>query len=311
VTPAVSAVIATYNQARFLPAALDSVLGQTLTDLEVIVVDDGSTDETPQVLARYRSDPRIRVERIVNSGPAAARNHGWRRARAPLVAFLDSDDVWLPEKLERQRERFAANSALAVVYARRLLLDGAGRERPYDHPPLFRGAVLPQLFLTNFICLSSAVVRREALEQSGGFDERIKSASCEDYDLWLHLARDHPFDYVDEALVLYRTDGQPAPSRSEARLRTALTVMRRFLNEGGGRERLDRRLVRRAWAETYAHLGLFLRERSRLAALGSYGRSLTFAPNYALAWKGLASMLLPETVRCWARSSLRRLRSAW
>jgi glycosyltransferase involved in cell wall biosynthesis len=300
VNPDVSVVIATYNQARFLPAALDSALGQTLCDLEVIVVDDGSTDETPLVLQRYSRESRVRVEHIANSGPAAARNRGLRWARAPLVAFLDSDDVWLPEKLERQVVLFASHPAPAVVYARRKLLDAAGNVRPYKAPPLFRGEVLPQLFLTNFICLSSAVVRRDALERCGGFDERIRSASCEDYQLWLRLARDYPFDYVDESLVLYRSEGKPAAARSEARLRTALTVMRRFLNESGGREQLPSRLVRRAWAETYAHLGHFVRERSRLAALGCYGRALAVAPGYGRAWRGLAGTLLPEPVRRWA-----------
>jgi glycosyltransferase involved in cell wall biosynthesis len=297
-------VIATHNQARFLPAALDSALGQTLSDLEVIVVDDGSTDDTPRVLRRYLQESRVQVTRIANSGPAVARNHGWRQTRAPLVAFLDSDDVWLPEKLQRQVVRFASQPAPAVVYARRMVLDETGQMRPYEDPPLFRGAVLPQVFLTNFICLSSAVVRRDALERCGGFDERIRSASCEDYDLWLRLARDHPFDYVDEPLVLYRMHGKPPPARSEMRLRTALTVMRHFLNESGGREQLPPRLVRRAWAETYAHLGHYVRQRSRLAALGCYGRALAIAPGNGRAWKGLAGTLLSDSLRRWAAGKL-------
>jgi len=306
VTPAVSTVLATYNHGRFLAGAVNSVLGQTLPDVEVIVVDDGSTDDTPEVMRRYRGDTRVRYHRGDNRGPAAARNTGIRLARAPLVAFLDADDLWLPAKLERQVRLFAVNPALAVVYSRRLLQDQAGRHLAYEQPALYRGDVLQQLFLTNFICLSSAVVRRDALARSGLFDERIKRASSEDYDLWLRLARDHPFDYVDEPQVLYRTSRGSEAHRCEARLRTALAVMRRFLKENGGRQRLDPAVVRQAYAETYAHLGLFVRGRSRMAAVGCYGKSLAAAPGYFLAWKGLASTLLPEVFRRFLRRALGR-----
>jgi len=305
-SPAVSAVIATYNHGRFLAGAVDSVLQQTFRDVEAIVVDDGSSDDTPRVMRRYRADPRVHYHREENRGPAAARNTGIRMARAPLVAFLDADDLWLPAKLEQQVRLFAAEPAPAVVYARRLLVDEAGRPLDYDQPALRRGDVLRELFLTNFICLSSAVARRAALERAGLFDEQIKLASSEDYDLWLRLARDHAFDYVDKPLVLYRTGRAPAACRSEARLWTALAVMRRFLDDKGGRQRLGGRLVRRAWAETYAHLGLFVRSRSRVGALGCYGKALAAAPGYVPAWKGLVSTLLPEAARRCLRRALGR-----
>ena len=304
--PVVSVVTATYNCARFLARAVDSVLAQTLREVELIVVDDGSTDATPAIMRRYRDDPRVCHSRQENRGPAAARNSGIRRARAPLVAFLDADDVWLPEKLERQVPRFAADPNVAVVYARRLRIDEEGCPLSAEQPSLCRGDVLRPLFLKNFICLSSAVVRREALDWSGLFDERILRPSCEDYDLWLRLARDYRFDYVDEPLVLYRTACALDASRAEARLRTAMAVMSRFLDDKGTRYRLGPATVRRAWAETYAHLGLFVRERSRLAALGCFCKSLAAAPGYALAWKGGLTTLLPEMARRGLRRALGR-----
>ena len=304
--PAVSAVIATYNCGRFLAAAVDSVLSQTMRELEAIVVDDGSSDDTPHVMQRYRHEPRVRYHRGENRGPAAARNIGIHMARAQWVAFLDADDVWLPEKLERQIALFTADPALAVAYARRLRMDDQGRHLETEQPPLYRGNVLQPLFLNNFICLSSAVVRRVALDRSGLFDERITRPSCEDFGLWLRLARDHRFDYVDEPLVLYRTGCGHNALRAEARLRTALMVMRRFLDEEGGRQYLDPALVHRAWAETYSHLGLFVRERSPLAAMGCFCKSLAAAPGYGLAWKGLASALLPEMARRCLRRCLGR-----
>jgi glycosyltransferase involved in cell wall biosynthesis len=304
--PAVSAVIATYNSSRFLPAAVDSVLGQTMRDVEAIVVDDGSSDDTPQVMQRYRDDRRVRYYRQENRGPAAARNLGIRRARARLVAFLDADDIWLPQKLERQVPLFRDGPGLAVVYARRLRIDEQGRLLQTEQPELFRDDILPRLFVDNCICLSSAVVARAALEWSGLFDERIRWPSCEDYGLWLRLARDYRFDYVDEPLVLYRMASGSDALRSEARLRTVLTVMGRFLDEEGGRRCLDEGTVRRAWAETYAHLGLFVRERAPLAAFGWFCKALAAAPAYGHAWKGLASTLLPEVARRYVRRALGR-----
>jgi glycosyltransferase involved in cell wall biosynthesis len=304
--PAVSVVIATYNYGRFLAGAVDSVLAQAFRALEVIVSDDGSTDDTPDVMRRYANDPRVRYHRAANRGPAAARNAGIRLARAPLVAFLDADDRWLPHKLERQVRLFERDAGVGVVYARRLLMDEAGRWLEYPQPRLFRGDVLAPLYGTNFICLSTAVVRRAALERSGLFDERIRTASAEDYDLWLRLAGDVRFDYVDEPLVAYRAGRSPEVRRAEARLVTALEVMRRFLDEGGGRQRLAPALVRRAWGATYAHMGLLVRRRSRFAALGWYGRALALAPGHAPAWKGLAAALLPEAVQ----RGLRRLLGA-
>jgi glycosyltransferase involved in cell wall biosynthesis len=299
-------VIATYNYGRYLGDAVESVRSQTFRDLEVIVVDDGSTDDTPKVMNRYRDDSRVRYHRAENRGPAAARNTGIRMARGTMIAFLDADDQWLPSKLDRQVRLLEADAGVAVVYARRLLVDEAGRGLAYQQPDLHRGDVLQQLFLSNFICLSSAVVRRDALVRAGLFDERIKLASAEDYDLWLRLAQEFRFDYVDEPLVLYRTGRSPAARRVEARLAAALEVMRRFLTERGGRHLLDAGLVRLSWAETCAHLGLAARERSRLAALHWYCKALGTSPGLLVAWKGLASLFLPEVGRRCLRRTLGR-----
>src|SRR5262249_20149858 len=120
-TPAVSVVVATFNYGRYLAGALDSALAQTTSDLEIIVVDDGSTDETQLVIKPYLENPRIRYHGTDHRGQPAAKNVGVRLARASLVAFLDADDLWLPTKLEKQLALFSADPALAVVYSRRIL----------------------------------------------------------------------------------------------------------------------------------------------------------------------------------------------
>lgn len=303
-TPAVSVVLATYNYGRYLAGALNSALGQALDELEIIVIDDGSTDETKGVIAPYLADPRVRYFETDHCGQPAAKNTGIRLSRAPLIAFLDADDLWLPTKLEMQVALFAADPSLGVVYSRRRLMDEQGRHLHFSQPPLPRGTVLEAMFRQNFICFSSAVVRRSVFDQVGMFD--INLALAIDYDLWLRIARHYPFDYVDEPLVIYRTGHANLSRRTEERLKTAAAIMVRFLDEHGGRSALDPALVRRAQAETYYEIALATRSRSRWAALPWYLNALRYAPNFGLAWQGVASLPLPEAFRRGLRRALGR-----
>src|SRR5262249_14353497 len=151
-------------------------------------------------------------------------------------------------KLERQVTLLAANPSLGVVYSRRRLMDEQGRLLHFSQPTLPRGNVLEAMFRQNFICFSSAIVRRKVFDEIGLFD--INLALAIDYDLWLRIAQKYPFDFVDEPLVMYRTGHASLSRRTEERLKTAADIMDRFLHEHGGRSVLDPSLVRRAQAET-------------------------------------------------------------
>jgi glycosyltransferase involved in cell wall biosynthesis len=300
----VSIVMATYNYGRFLGDALDSVFAQSLPDFELIVVDDGSTDDTPTVAGRFLADPRFRYVRAAHLGHAVAKNTAIRLARAPLIAFLDADDIWLPNKLQMQVTKFAADPGVGLIYARRVLMNEAGNDLPTPERTLRRGRILPDIFRDNFICFSSAMVRREALETAGLFDESLPLAV--DYDIWLRVLTDWRADFIDEPLVRYRTGHANLSRRVEERLHIAIGIMRRFLNERGGRRRLSRSLVRRAWAETFCNLGLFQRRRSRIGAIGCFLRSLVHSPSYLRAWKGLFTLMLPEICWSWLRRAFGR-----
>ncbi len=301
-TPTVSVVVPTHNHGRFLSQALQSALTQSVSALEVLVIDDGSTDETAAVVELFRNDPRVRYEYTDHLGPAAAKNTGIRMARAPFIAFLDADDVWLPGRLERQLALFAADPKLGVAYARRYLIDEQGQQLEYAQPPLYRGSVLPTLFRTNFICCSSTLVRAAVFEDVGLFDEELPLAI--DYDLWLRVALRYRFDYVDEPLVLYRTGHASLSRRNLERMSTALFIMRRFLREHGDEAGLDSALLRHAHAETCCDRALALRPSSRLKALRWYVRALAEMPAYGPAWRGLAALPLPEAVRRGLRRAL-------
>jgi glycosyltransferase involved in cell wall biosynthesis len=303
-SPKVSVLVATYNCGNYLRETLQSVLAQTVSDYEVVIVDDGSDDGTEEVVQSFIADGRFRYYRTEHRGQPAAKNLAVVVSRAPLLAFLDADDVWVADKLERQLQLLDEQPDVGVVYSRRTLIDEASRPVPYQQPVLHRGHILPQIFQDNFICFSSVVVRRRVFDQVGAFDERLPLAV--DYELWLRVASHFPFDYVDTPLLHYRTGHASLSRRAEERLHIVIDVMRRFLDERGGRHLVPRRVVSRAQAETRYHLALLTRDRSAWEAAGWCVRALSFVPWYCPAWKGLVSILFPETGRRLLRQLLGR-----
>jgi glycosyltransferase involved in cell wall biosynthesis len=192
----ISVIIPAWNRAREVCRAIDSALAQTLPPLEVIVVDDGSTDETPEVLARYGD--RIRVLRQDNQGVAAARNAGIAAARGDLLAFLDSDDVWLPRKLELQAARIDADPGLGLVHC------GVEFEGTGIHLDGMEGPVASEILrLDRSVILghgSGVMVPRRVAEEVGGFDPRMRVS--EDWDFCYRVASRYRIGFVAEVLVL-------------------------------------------------------------------------------------------------------------
>jgi glycosyltransferase involved in cell wall biosynthesis len=201
-----SLIIPTYNHGRFLGAAIDSALTQTLNPVDVIVVDDGSTDETPAVLARYAG--RVRVLRQPNRGLSSARNAGLAAARGTFVAFLDADDVMAPTKLAAQLEVLDRSPAIGWTYCDVLMetvATGAtarASERFGYAARALDGWLFPELIHGNFIPAIAPLVRRTALEAAGGFDERL--TALEDWDMWLRLSLIAEARYTPNVLVTYR-----------------------------------------------------------------------------------------------------------
>lgn len=201
--PRVSVILPTYNRAATLPRAVASVLGQGLRELELIVIDDGSTDDTAGVLAGF-DDPRLRLLSQPNGGPAKARNAGIRAARAPLIAFQDSDDEWLPTKLESQLAVLDRSPAEVGWIAGAHLAYGAGQalrvacELPAD--PADLAAVQRQLYEGAPWVTPLWLVRRELLFDAGLFDEGLPC--LEDWDLLIKLAARCRFRAVDDVLLV-------------------------------------------------------------------------------------------------------------
>lgn len=201
--PRVSVVVPSFNYAHFLPETLDSVLAQTFKSFELIVVDDGSTDNTKEVMKPYLNDPRVRYVYQENRGPSAARNTGIRESRGQLIAFVDPDDLWYPTKLQKQLALMESGE-IGLCYCLAEHIDEAGNPLPdisFPHPP---GATYKDLLYVNWIVgsSSSVLVRKEIFDEAGLFDESMKG--LEDLDMWIRILRRHKSAYVNEVLVKLR-----------------------------------------------------------------------------------------------------------
>src|SRR5437867_1823369 len=182
----VAVIVPTYNQARYIAATIETVQQQTFSSWELFIVDDGSTDSTPEIVGRFLNDKRVHYTRQQNQERAVARNEGIAKSSAPFVAFLDSDDLWHSEKLAKQLRAIRARPEAGLCYT---LADGidrngkrlksSGRSRTYS------GNVFDELLRSNFITNSSVLLPRASLLKVGLFDNQLPVFGSEDWDLWL------------------------------------------------------------------------------------------------------------------------------
>lgn len=199
----VSVVIPLFNAARYIGQAIDSALAQSTPVHEIIVVDDGSTDSPEKALAGYKD--KIRYVKTENRGAAHARNIGIAEARGEYIAFLDADDVWEREKIEKQLNALHSKDA-ALVYCGRVDVDAQGSPlEEFEQSEFPQGEIFTQLIKTNHISTSSVVlVRKEVVQALGGFKELQGLKVSEDFELWCRIALRHTIAAVPERLVRYR-----------------------------------------------------------------------------------------------------------
>lgn len=207
--PLVSVIIPTHNRRELVCEAVDSVLTQRVAPDEVIVVDDGSTDDTPAALRRFGAGVRCVVQPA--RGVSAARNRGARVARGQWLAFLDSDDRWLPAKLERQLAYHAANPQLRASHTEEIWVRNGIRVNPSAHHRKPDGDIFEPSVARCSVSPSAVMLRRDLFDALGGFDEGL--AVCEDYDLWLRLGARERVGLLREPLVVKRAGHDDQLSR--------------------------------------------------------------------------------------------------
>lgn len=296
--PLVSVVIAAYNMANFVAQAVESVVQQTYPRIEVLIVDDGSTDGTAETVLPLLKDTKVTYIRQENQGQAAAKNRGVREARGDLVAFLDADDAWSADKLSSQVPLFA-EKRVGIVYSRMVYMDEKGVELNEPEHEMFRGCVTSKLLMFNFVPFGTAVVRRECFTRMGGFDESLRMGI--DYDLWLRYSTMYDFDYVARPLLRYRIWAGQMSRNCEGRYASGIKIMKKFI--AAYPNDVDVTAQKDAWAYTYVGYGdcLYKSGRGVVAASKAYLTSLRHRPLYIPAWRALVLTV----------SGLRRRRLGW
>ncbi len=258
--PLVSVIIPTYNSARYVTTAIDSVLAQTVDDFEVLVVDDGSTDNTRELLSHRGQSVRYLYQN--NAGVSAARNHGIAQSRGRYIAFLDADDIWLPHKLERQLTALDTAPATQLCYSAHFVVDDALQALSVRRSGHGNSALEALLFRGNVVGSPSSVIVERGLMESEGFDTRLSHSA--DWDMWIRLARRASFLYVDEPLIKYRRHDTNM-SRNIALMESdSLLVLHKGLNHPDTPARLRRRAARALGRNWMVLAGSYFRVGHRL-----------------------------------------------
>lgn len=282
-----SVVTAAYNMGGYIAETLDSILGQDYPLIECVVVDDGSTDNTPEVLQRYAAEPRVRIVRQPNAGQTVAKNHGVAESRGEFIAFCDADDVWESHKLTRQIPRFRERDDIAVVYSEISCMDGQGAPTPCFRMKRYEGRVTAPLLIDNFVPFPSVVVRASVLRELGGFDESLSMSI--DYDLWLRISVNYRFAYVPEKLARYRLWAGQMSHKTGERLDNFMRLLDRFLRDNPGAA--TRREIDRAYAHVHVTRGYWhAREGRRAEAWRDYREALRRDPLALRMWKRIVSL---------------------
>jgi glycosyltransferase involved in cell wall biosynthesis len=293
-TRTVSVVIPAYNCEAYIGDAVESVLNQTVPAHEVVVVDDGSTDGTREILQRFTS--RIRVISRSNAGPSAARNAGVAAATGHWIGFLDGDDAWLPSKLERQLA-VGMDPSVAVVYSDRFNIGNRGNfpEIQGQIQRMYSGDVFEDLMLLgNHITNSSVLIRAAVFRELGGFDEQLPPA--EDWDLWIRVAEKYRIGVCPEPLVRYRFHGGMISGNPQKMCSARDKVIRRGLATTRGRclgPRMRRKILA---AVSRTNAWDAARRRANGLAFREYLKALVFNPWKAAVYVDILRFVLGRHV---------------
>ncbi len=226
--PLVSVIIPTFNRGWILREAIDSVLDQDYQNVELIVVDDGSTDDTPAILSAYGE--KIVVLRQQNAGVSAARNSGIRAATGHLISFLDSDDLWLPQKLSCQVDFFCTHPTALICQTEEIWIRNGIRVNPKIRHKKPAGMIFEKSLALCLVSPSAVMLKKLLFEKVGVFDESLPA--CEDYDLWLRLSCQYPVFLIDHPLIVKRGGHADQLSRTPGLDRFRIQALHKLLDSG-------------------------------------------------------------------------------
>ena len=274
--PSVSVVIPCYNSASTLRETLDSALGQTYGNVQIIAINDGSTDETGDILTAYGD--RITVLSQQNAGQTVAKINAIVQATGDYIAFLDSDDLWDAAKISRQVALMESSPETGLCYTAGHVIDGSGaRMSAFFASPTHRGNCFEELLLQNDIVASSVMVRREALDRLGVFDAELRA--CENWELWTRIASEYLVDCVDEPLTFYRKHGGNMSSKIGHMREYRLQVVAKNEVRYAGRSAKIDRVLQLAYHRAHISFGkVYLGQLSLAEARAELSRAIRRRP---------------------------------
>lgn len=254
----VSVIIPTYQSEAYISQAIESVLKQSYKDFEIIIVDDGSKDNTDKILKTYSSNNFIKMIFQKNQGPSTARNRGINESSGEYIAFLDSDDIWLPDKLEKQIKVMENDPLIGLVYSDTYFFDSEKiwPKTSFRFQIPGKGSVFNTLFVENFIPLLTVIIRRTCMDANNLFNSEFEPA--EDYDLWLRVSQKMKIAYVNEPLAKYRVHPKQASSKAEKMLSNLIRMKENIIEDGTVREKLSDEALEKGYYKLLIRYGKIL-----------------------------------------------------
>ncbi|KPQ30448.1 MAG: Glycosyltransferases involved in cell wall biogenesis [Marinobacter excellens HL-55] len=286
--PLVSVITPTYNRADFIREAVESVLAQSYPHFEFLIVDDGSTDNTSEVLEPYLKDERVRLFWQENQGQSVARNVALAQARGEFVCFLDSDNYWPTDKLEAQVRLFKEYPETDVLYGDNVIINEQGDEVSRDNMSRYSGRIARHMIKDNCVAMNTTMARRHCFDELGGMSGKRRVA--DDYDLWLRFSAKYQFRYEPEYWAWYRVMEDQISSDKTQRFKVNEAIIRDFrrdYREALGRSEFD---------DGFAHF--FIRKGRYLASVGKRQdglreifKAVRYAPANMNVWRALLAVM--------------------
>lgn len=282
--PVVSVIIPTYNRADLIFEAINSVLGQDYSALDLIVVDDGSTDNTAELLKPFVESGQLRYFSQANSGQATARNLGLTQARGAFICFLDSDNLWEPGKLSAQVSYLEQHPDVDIVYGDVITIDAQGSETSRSNMARFSGQIFRQMLHDNCVSMNTTMTRRRWFDEMGGFDTSFRVA--DDYELWLRFSAKATYAYLPNYFARYRVFPNQISSDKERRFLSNERAIGKFLMANPTLVTAAEK--DRLWSTFYARWSFYRSKAGRGGpAMAAAMKAISYNPSNIGAWRNL------------------------
>lgn len=287
--PLISIITPTYNRADFIAEAVESVLAQTYSHFEFLIVNDGSTDHTGKVLEPYLNDDRIRLFRQENQGQSVARNVALDEAKGEFICFLDSDNFWPADKLEQQVRIFEQYPTTDVLYGDNVIINESGEELSRNNMARYSGRIAPQMVKDNCVAMNTTMARRQCFDELGGMSGKRRVA--DDYDLWLRFSAKYEFRYEPQYWAWYRVMEDQISSDKTRRFKVNEQIIHDFRRDFP--DAMSPREFDQGFAHFYIRKGRYLGSSGQKRdGLRELLKAVKYSPAELNVWRAFAAVLL-------------------